>query len=43
MADPSQRQCEGIGPTTRDGMPLVLRSVSLMKKFEFEIKKISLD
>lgn len=28
MADLGPRKFEGIGPTTRDGMPIVLRSVS---------------
>lgn len=28
MADLGSRKFEGIGPTTRDGMPIVLRSVS---------------
>lgn len=32
MADLGPRKFEGIGPTTKDGMPIVLRSVSCFEK-----------
>jgi hypothetical protein len=35
MADLGPRQFEGIGPTTRDGMPLILRSVSTGKYLRY--------
>lgn len=41
MADLGPRKFEGIGPTTRDGMPIVLRSVSsLLQSFKIKLKLI---
>jgi len=35
MADLAPRKFEGIGPTTKDGMPLILRSVSINQRIGY--------